>query len=368
MTTTTEPFVAEQAGALAGRLFEAALGSLELYSVYLGLELGLYAALHDAGTLTPPGLAAAADIEERYAREWLEQQAVSGCVEVEDPDASPGERRYRLPAGHAEALLDPESLNYVGPFGQFLLCVPPAIPALLEAYRTGGGVHYSLYDPYHREGQGAFNRPTFTRLLVSEWLTDGVPDVHARLLADPPARVADIGCGLGWSSIAIARGYPDVRVDGFDVDAPSLAIARNHAAEAGVADRVSFAVRDITDPALAGAYDLVVMFEVLHDLSRPVEALRNIRRLLAPGGTLLVMDERVAEGFTAPGDEVERFMYVASVLHCLPAAMVEQPSTATGTVLRPTTVQRLATEAGFTRVEVVPIEHDFFRFYRLEPR
>ncbi len=367
MTTATEPVGVEQAGALAGRLFEAALGSLELFSMYLGLELGLYAALRTADGLTPQGLATAADIDERYAREWLEQQAVSGYVEVEDPDTPPGERRYRLPTGHAEALLDAESLNYVGPFGLFLMCVPPAIPALVEAYRTGGGVHYSLYDPYHREGQAAFNRPAFGKLLVDEWLRNGTPDVHQRLLADPPARVADIGCGLGWSSIALARGYPGARVDGFDIDAPSVAIARKHAAKAGVGDRVDFAVRDITDPSLAGHYDLVVMFEVLHDLPHPVAALRNVKRLLAPGGTAIVMDERVAERFTVPGDEVERFMYAASVLHCLPAAMVEQPSTATGTVLRPATVRRLATEAGFTRVDVVPIEHDFFRFYRLEP-
>jgi 2-polyprenyl-3-methyl-5-hydroxy-6-metoxy-1,4-benzoquinol methylase len=365
-TTVSDPPATEQAADLAGRLFQAALGSLELFSVHLGLELGLYSALRDTGPLSSSGLATAADIDERYAREWLEQQATAGYVAVEDPLAPAAERLYRLPSGHAEALLDAESLSYVAPFGQFLMCVPPAIPALLEAYRTGGGVHYSLYDPYHREGQGAFNRPAFTVLLSSQWLAGGLPDVHARLLTGPPARVADVGCGLGWSSIAIARGYPDVRVDGFDVDAPSIVCARKNATEAGVADRITFAVREIADVSPAGTYDLVVMFEVLHDLSRPVEALSNVKRLLAPGGTLLVMDERVAERFTAPGDEVERFMYVASVLHCLPTAMVEQPSTATGTVLRPATVRRLAAEAGFTSVEEVPIEHDFFRFYRLE--
>ena len=367
MTTVSDPVSTEQAGVLAGRLFEAALGSLELFSIHLGLELGLYSALRDADRLSPQGLAIAAGIDVRYAQEWLEQQAVSGYVEVEDPDEPPGERQYRLPAGHSEALLDTESLNYAGPFGLFLMCVPPAMPALAEAFRTGGGVHYSLYDPYHREGQGALNRPAFGKLLVSEWLANGVPDVHARLLADPPARVADIGCGLGWSSIALARGYPRVRVDGFDIDAPSVAIAREHATDAGVGDRVSFEVRDVTHPSLAGRYDLAVMFEVLHDLSRPVEALQGVRQLLTAGGAAIVMDERAAERFTAPGDEVERFLYVASVLHCLPAAMVEQPSAATGTVMRPDTVRRLATEAGFRTVDVLPIEHDFFRFYRLEP-
>lgn len=348
-------------------MFTASLGSFELFTTYLGLELGLYAALAERGPATPAQLAEAAGIHERYTREWLEQQAVAGIVEVDDSAAPADDRAYTLPPGHAEALLDEQSLAHAGPFALFLMCIPPAMPVLLEAYRTGGGVHHSHYDPYHRKGQAAFNRPAFTQLLTTQWLPQGAPDVHARLLADPPARVADLGCGLGWSSIAIAHGYPKVRVDGFDFDAPSIVDARRNATAAGVGERVSFAVRDAADPALAGSYHLVVMFEVLHDVSRPVEVLRNTRRMLAPGGTVIVMDERVAEAFTAPGDEVERFMYAASVLHCLPTGMLEQPSAATGTVLRPDTVRLYAAEAGFSTVEVLAIDHDFFRFYRLVP-
>ena len=107
------------------------------------------------------------------------------------------------------------------------------------------------------------------------------------------------------------------------------------------------------------------MFEVLHDVARPVELLRTVKRLLAPGGTALIVDERVADQFTAPGDEVERFMYTCSVLHCLPIALVEQPSAATGTVLRSDTVRAYAAEAGFAAVEILPVENDFFRFYKL---
>ncbi len=363
MTTIAAP--AQQADALAARLFDAALGSFELFGTYLGRERGLYRVLADQGPSTSFQLATSAGVHERYAREWLEQQAVAGILEVDDQTAPAAARSYGLPPGHAEALLDPESLAYAAPFTLFLLCVPPAIPALLEAYRTGGGVHHSHYDPYHRIGQGAFNRPAFTKLLAGEWLPQGAPDVHARLLADPPARVADIGCGVGWSSIAIARAYPKVRVDGFDFDAPSLAEARANADAAAVSDRVRFEARDAADPSLTGAYDLVFMAEVLHDLSHPVEVLRTTRRILAPGGTVIVMDERVAERFTAPGDEVERFMYAASVLHCLATGMLEQPSAATGTVLRPDAVRAYAADAGFSRVEILPIEHDFFRFYRL---
>ena len=156
-----------------------------------------------------------------------------------------------------------------------------------------------------------------------------------------------------------------MHVDGFDLDEPSIELARANALQAGVADRVSFHARDAADPTLTGRYDLVTFFECLHDMSRPVEALATARRLLAEGGTVIVMDERTAETFTAPGDEMERFFYAASVLCCLPAGMAEQPSAATGTVMRPDTVRRYARQAGFRDAEVLPIEDPFYRFYRL---
>jgi ubiquinone/menaquinone biosynthesis C-methylase UbiE len=185
-------------------------------------------------------------------------------------------------------------------------------------------------------------------------------------LADPPARIADVACGGGWSSIAFARAYPNVRVDGFDLDEASIELARANAAEAGLPDdRVAFHVRDAGDPELAGRYDLVTIFEALHDMSNPVEALRTARGLAADDGAVLVVDERVADTFTAPGDDVERFMYGWSILLCLPTGMASQPSAATGTVMRADTMRRYAAEAGFSRVEVLPVEHDFFRLYRL---
>jgi 2-polyprenyl-3-methyl-5-hydroxy-6-metoxy-1,4-benzoquinol methylase len=177
--------------------------------------------------------------------------------------------------------------------------------------------------------------------------------------------VADVGCGTGWSSIALAEAYPKVRVDGFDVDDPSIATARQNAAKAGLQDRVTFAVRDAADPRLAGSYQLVTAFETIHDMANPVAALRAMRALVASGGAVLVADERVAETYAAPGDELERFMYGWSILHCLPVGMVAPPAVGTGTVMRPDTLRRYAREAGFSDIEVLQIEHDFWRFYRL---
>jgi SAM-dependent methyltransferase len=279
-----------------------------------------------SGLVSPPPaaeLAAAAGINRRYAREWLEQQAVAGILEV-DSAADPEARRYALSAEHAEVLLDPDSLNWFAPVVQLVVGLTRPLPALLEAFRSGEGISWSAFGADPREGQAGQNRPAFLKLLGTEWLP-AIPDIHARLADDPPARVADVACGAAWSSIAIARAYPKVRVDGFDSDEASVALARANVAEAGLAERVTISTRDAGDPALAGRYDLVTVFEALHDMSRPVDALRTVRGLLAEGGSVLVMDERVAETFTAPGDTIERMMYGFSVLCCLPPDSPSSP-------------------------------------------
>jgi 2-polyprenyl-3-methyl-5-hydroxy-6-metoxy-1,4-benzoquinol methylase len=177
--------------------------------------------------------------------------------------------------------------------------------------------------------------------------------------------VADIGCGAGWASIAIARKYPNVIVDGFDNDALSIEIARENARAAGVADRVHFHVRDVSDPSLSGTYDLVAAFVMLHDVARPVETLEVMRTLAGELGTVLVVDMRVGAEFTAPADPRDRFAYTFSLLYCLPISLSEEQSAGTGTVMRLDTLQTYARAAGFREAQVLPIEHDFFSFYRL---
>lgn len=360
--TTIDP---DARNALVERLFESTIGALELLSVHLGWRLGLYEVLAASGPLTAADLAAKAPIDARYAREWLEQQAVAGILVVETGSTVPEERRFVLPAAHAEVLADPENPAHVAPFAPMIVGIAGVLPEVVEAYRAGTGVPYEHYGRDFRDGQGRINRPAFTHELAG-WLRAS-EEVHARLSGDPPARVADVGCGQGYSTVAIARAYPKALVDGFDLDEASVGDSKQVATDSGVGDRVSFAVRDATELAQAGPYDLVCIFEALHDMARPVEALAGARVALAPGGSVLVADERVADAFTAPGDEVERMMYGWSVVHCLPASRTEEPSAALGTVLRTGTVERLAGEAGFSTVEVLRIENDFFRFYRLVP-
>jgi SAM-dependent methyltransferase len=366
MTATLQDRDTERRDALVGRLFEAAIGTMEVLCVYVGDRLGLYRALGERGATTTAELAAATGTHPRYVREWLEQQAASGLLDVEGASVVPEARRYTLPAAYREVLLDRDSLNYLAGLLRLVVGVGQPLPALLQAFRTGDGVPYADYGPDTREGIADMNRPMFLNLLSTAWLP-AVPDVHARLRADPPARVADVGCGTGWSSIALAQAYPRARVDGLDVDEPSIALARTNAASAGVADRVTFAVRDAADPRLAGQYDLVTAFETIHDMAQPVAALRVMRGLIRPGGAVIVADERVSDTFSAPGTDVERLNYGFSVLHCLPVGLADAPSTGTGTVMRLPTLRGYALEAGFREVEVLPIENDFWTFYRLQP-
>jgi ubiquinone/menaquinone biosynthesis C-methylase UbiE len=345
--------------ALVERLFTAAVGAWDVLALYIGDRLGLYRALAERGPATSADLAKALALDERYVREWLEQQAASEILEL-DGD------RYSLPAGHDEALVDDTSLSSIAPLGQMMVgCLRP-LDAVLEAYRTGEGVPYADYGTDLHEGQARFTRPMFDQLLTQEWLP-AVPEVHERLLADPPARVADVACGEGRSSLAIARGYPKVRVDGIDMDAASIAAAREHLAADGVADRVEFHVRDAADKELAGSYDLVYIHEALHDMSHPVEVLSACRALLVDRGKLIVGDERVPDVFDPPGDEIERFYYGCSIFHCLPVGMVGEGAAGTGTVMRADTVRRYAEQAGLGRFEVLPIENDFYRFYLMAP-
>ncbi|WP_116452163.1 class I SAM-dependent methyltransferase [Blastococcus litoris] len=346
---------------LADRLVAAVTGAFEAAAVDLGDRLGWYRAL--AGTpCTAPQLAARTGTHPRYAREWLEQQAVAGYLTVDDVGAAPDERCYTLPDEHRAVLVDEVDPSYATPLARVAMTFTRNVPRLAEVYRSGGGVSWAEMGPEAREGQAAANRPFFTGALVTEVLP-GIADVDA-VLRDG-GRVADVGCGMGWSSIGIALGYPAARVDGFDVDEPSVEQARRNADETGVADRVRFAVADVGSLADAQQYDLVTAFECVHDMPDPVGVLSAVRAMVRPGGTVLVVDERVAETFTAPGNDVERLMYGYSLTCCLPDSMSTTPSAATGTVMRPAVLEGYAREAGFAGVEVLPVEHDFFRFYRL---
>jgi 2-polyprenyl-3-methyl-5-hydroxy-6-metoxy-1,4-benzoquinol methylase len=343
------------------RVVEAATGTLELFGVYLGDRLGLYEALR-AGSATADELAVRAGIAPRYAQEWLEQQAVAGVLTVDDPAADTLARQYTLPEAHVGVVADPVALDHVAPLARMVVGIASVLDEVVEAYRTGSGVPYAHYGDDFRRGQGAINRPAFTSALVEEWLP-ALGSAVQRLATG--GRLADLGCGQGWSTIAVARAFPGAEVWGIDSDSASIAEARAAADDHGVS--VRFECADAADLADVGPFDVVLLLEALHDLARPVEVLGAARAALAADGVLLVADEAVASSFTAPGDDLERMMYGWSITHCLPASMVERPSAAIGTVIREETVRELGAQAGFARVEVVDVDGGFFRLYALRP-
>jgi SAM-dependent methyltransferase len=355
MTGPTDAAPTYTAEEFADRLFQASLGLVDVLAAYLGDRLGWYRALAAQGPCTAEELVAAAGGSPRYATEWLEQQATSGVLAVER------DGRFRLPAGPAEVLTDPDSLSYLAPLARMFGAAAVQLPALLDAYRTGGGVSWETFGDDMRESQADMNRPWFVRQLPD--VLRGLPELAP--LARPGALVADVGCGAGWSTIAIAQTFPEVNVEGWDVDRPSIDLARANGSAAGVEDRVVFCATDASHLRTAG-YEAIFAFECIHDMAQPVATLAEMRRAIRPGGAVVIMDEAVGDAFAPNGDDLERIMYGFSLFVCLPDGLSSTPSVGTGTVMRPDTLRGYARAAGFSDVEVLPTgEFGFWRFYKL---
>lgn len=357
----TTDVASDKVGVAVERVFDAVLGALSAQSIYLGDRLGWYAALATGDAMTSMELAEVTGTDWRYAREWLEQQTVAGFLEVASPELAPDARRFRLPGSFAEVLANPDSLSYLAPFARLTVALGRSLDHTLDAYRKGGGVGWEAHGDDAREAQAAANRPMFLQLLGREYLAS-IPDVHQALMGG--GRVADIGCGYGWSSIGVALAYPEARVDGYDIDRPSVEAARANAEAYGVGGRLTFSCADVTSLEENG-YDVALALECIHDMADPVSILAAMRAMTRPGGAVIVMDERVGEQFTGLPDPVEQVMYGFSITCCLPDGRSHAPSEATGTVMRPPMLESYAQRAGFDRVEVLDLDNDFFRFYRL---
>jgi SAM-dependent methyltransferase len=346
--------------ALGERVLGEVNSAMTALNLYLGHRLGLWEALAMAGTVTPAELARRTGCAERYVREWLECMAVSEYL-----DADTGGTRFTLSPEHAAVLADREHPAYMAAFPCFVPSLARTLDPLMAAFRDGGGVPYEAYGRDVVEGIGLGNRPMFMHDYVARWLP-AMPDVQQRLAAG--GRVADIGCGTGWSSIALALGYPSARIDAVEPDVASVAEARRNAIRLGVSGRIVFHTATAEEAALAGPYDLVTAFECLHDMAYPVPALRRMRDLAGPSGAVLVADEAVGDTLDENRSFVGRLNYNFSVLHCLPQAMVFPDAAGTGTVIRPSVLRAYARDAGFASVDVLPIEHPLWRFYRLTVR
>jgi 2-polyprenyl-3-methyl-5-hydroxy-6-metoxy-1,4-benzoquinol methylase len=271
---------------------------------------------------------------------------------------------FSLPPEHAEVLTNPDSqwsaigvLGWLGSFGSLM-------PQLTEVFRSGGGVPYEEYGLDMVTAQGMSTRPMFLNDYVSRWIP-AMPDIETELRKG--ARIADVGCGLGWSSIALAKGFSKVQIDAIDPDELSIKEAERLTEKEGLSERINFHVSSIEEAAIEGPYQLITAFECLHDMPYPVQALQRMRELLDRGGAVLVADEAVGDSLEENMNFMGHFFYNFSVLHCLPQAMAFPDAAATGTVIKPSILSMYADQAGFRQVEVLPIENPQFRFYRLVP-
>lgn len=307
--------------------------------VVLGEKLGLYKALAGA-PLTPAELARKTGTNERYVREWLNSQAAGGYVTYE---ADTG--RYSLDAEQAFALADEDSPAYLPGAFQLVTSAVKSEPKITDAFLSGAGFGWHEHDHGLFEGTERFFRPNYVGNLVSSWIP-ALDGVDAKLRRG--AKVADIGCGHGASTILLAKEYPQSKFIGFDYHGPSIDAARKAAERAGVSDRVAFQQSTAKDYP-GGEFDLVAFFDCLHDMGDPVGAATHVLRSLAPNGTWMIVEpfanDRVEENFNPVG----RVYYSASTLICTPASRSQEVGLALGAQAGEAAIRDVVTRGGFAR-------------------
>ena len=325
--------------------------------VVMGDKLGLYQALAGAGPLTPAELATRTDTTERYVREWLNAQAAGGFVEY---DAGSG--RYTLPPEQTVALTDSTSPAYLPGFFQIALGSVLDSPRITEAMRTGAGIGWHDHVSDVHDGCERFFRPGYNAHLITEWLP-ALDDVVAKL--ENGATVADVGCGHGASTVLMAEAFPESTFTGFDYHEGSIETARARAEEAGVADRARFDASPAT--AFGGTgYDLVTMFDCLHDMGDPVGAARHVRSSLAEDGTWMIVEPAAGDRVEDNLNPVGRAYYAFSTLLCTPCSLSQDVGLALGAQAGEARIREVVTQAGFGRFRRVA-ETPFNIVYEVRP-
>ena len=339
MNTSSTPTLVDQNKLMdfVFRAVEEAGAALNCALVVMGDRLGYYRSLAEHGPSTPAELAERTGTDERYAREWLNAQAAGSFVEY-DPDGG----RYRLPPEQAVALTDETSPAFVGGLFQIAHGTAADAARIVEAASTGHGVGWGDHNTDVHVGCERFFRPTYTAHLVNDWLPalDGVVD---KLTSG--ARVADVGCGHGASTLLMAQAFPASTFVGVDGHAGSIEVAR---ARTGTAAVVDFRVAPAAELG-GGPYDLVTMFDCLHDMGDPIGAARRIRKVIAEDGTWMVVEPAAGDRVEDNLNPIGRAYYGFSTLLCTPSSMAQPVGMALGTQAGPARIHDVATAAGFGR-------------------
>jgi ubiquinone/menaquinone biosynthesis C-methylase UbiE len=346
----------EKLNAFAGKAIGDISAAASAALVIIGDKLGLYRALAEGGPLTSTALAAKTNTDERYVREWLGNQAAGGYVEYDPATAT-----YLLPPEQAFMLADQTSPLYVQGAFVTVEAVFAVEPQITEAFRTGRGFGWHEHDPRLFEGVERFFRPSYNANLVSVWIP-ALADVEAKLQRG--AQVADVGCGLGSSTVIMAQAYPRSTVVGFDYHQPSIESARKAAAAAGCT-RASFDVARAQDYP-GTSYDLVTFFDCLHDMGDPVGAARHVLQSLAPDGTWMLVEPYANDRLEENLNPVGRAYYAFSTTICTPASKAQEVGLALGAQAGEARIRQVVTDAGFTRFRRVA-ETPFNLVYEVRP-
>jgi 2-polyprenyl-3-methyl-5-hydroxy-6-metoxy-1,4-benzoquinol methylase len=341
MTTAEAPGIDEtKLHAFVGKALTDMGAAMSASLTVIGDKLGLYKALHEYGPLNSPELAERTGTHERYVREWLAAQAAGGYVEY-DPET----RRFTLPPEQALMLADETSPLYVQGAFQVIEAAIADEPHIADAFKTGRGFGWHERDARLFEGTERFFQPGYNAHIIAEWIP-ALGDVDAKLRAG--AKVADVGCGLGASTIVMAKEYPKSTFTGFDYHQSSIELARERATAADVAETVGFGVASAQDFA-GGPYDFIACFNCLHDMGDPVGGAKHILAQIKPGGTWLLVEPYANDNLEENLNPIGRIFYAASTLLSTPASLSQNVGLALGAQAGEARLREVAIEAGFRR-------------------
>ncbi|MET7310242.1 methyltransferase domain-containing protein [Streptomyces sp. NPDC005571] len=326
-------------------------------STSIGARLGLYRAMAGAGSVTSTRLAEHTCLDERYVREWLAVQVAGEYVHYEPATAT-----YSLPDEHAAVLADSTSPVYVMGAFTMLKSLYATEDALLDAYRTGHGISWQDHEPGLFEGVASFFLPGYSASLVQEWLPalDGVREKLQR-----GANVADVGCGFGYSTLFMAKAFPNSTFRGFDSHVPSIEAAREQADRNNLSDRVTFEIVPAEDLP-PGPYDLITFFDCLHDLGDPAAAFRRAKQQLAADGSCMVVEPNTSADLLESMNPIGRSFAATSASLCLPAAVAQQGPHALGNHAGEEAMRAIANEAGLQNWKLA-LASPTNRIYQVRP-
>ena len=309
--------------------------------ILVGDKLGIYKAMAGAGLMTSEEIAVKTKTHERYVREWLAAQSAGGFITYDSST-----KKYTLPPEQALALADENSPVFLPGFFEIVSACIKDEPKVTEAFRTGKGLGWHEHDHCLFAGTERFFRPNYRAHLIGEWIP-ALGDVDSKLKAG--AKVADVGCGLGTSTILMAQAYPKSTFVGFDYHPASIEMARKAAAAAGVSDRVKFEVASAKEYPGEG-YQLVTFFDCLHDMGDPEGAARHVRKTLDPGGAWMIVEPFANDKLEENLNPIGRVFYAASTMLCTPASLSQEVGLGLGAQAGEGRLSKVLKSAGFTRV------------------